>query len=148
MGSVLVLYHSQEHGNTHAMAEAIAEGAKGAGADVTVLNTNEKRLDIDEYRKFDAVAFGTPDYYSYMAGQVKVFYDRVFHVRERLKGKPGAVFITHGGGGKAMESMVKLSGSVNLELVDEGLSIKKSPSGEAEAACRDLGRKLAEAAAG
>ena len=37
MGSLLVLYHSQEYGNTAAMAEAIAEGARAAGAEVTLV---------------------------------------------------------------------------------------------------------------
>jgi len=146
MPKVLVVFHS-DTGNTRRAAELVAEGAGGTeGVDVELVEA----MDVDLEAVVDAagVAIGSPDYYSYMAGQVKVFYDRVFHVRDRMKGKPGAVFITHGGGGKAMESMLKLSGSVNLELVGEGLSIKNSPSGDDEAACRDLGRKLAEAAAG
>lgn len=57
------------------MAEAIAEGARAAGADVTLVNTNEQRLDIEVYRRFDAVAFGSPDYYSYIAGTLKTFLD-------------------------------------------------------------------------
>ena len=36
MGTILVLYHSQEYGNTGAMAEAIGEGARAAGAEVTL----------------------------------------------------------------------------------------------------------------
>jgi flavodoxin len=64
MGSILVLYHSQEFGNTATMAQAIGEGTRAAGADVTLVNTNEQRLDIELYRRFGAVAFGSPDYYS------------------------------------------------------------------------------------
>ena len=44
MGNVLVLFHSQEHGNTEAMARAVAEGARDAGVDVALVNTNEDRL--------------------------------------------------------------------------------------------------------
>jgi len=40
--SLLVLYHSKEYGNTEAMAEAVVEGAKTAGAKVTLLNTNKE----------------------------------------------------------------------------------------------------------
>ena len=32
MASILILYHSQQYGNTAAMAEAVAEGAQAAGA--------------------------------------------------------------------------------------------------------------------
>jgi len=50
MSSILVLYHSQEHGNTASMARAIAEGARAADTDVTLVNTNEQRLDLEQYR--------------------------------------------------------------------------------------------------
>jgi NAD(P)H dehydrogenase (quinone) len=75
MGSILILYHSQEYGNTAAMAQAVAEGARAAGASVTLINTNEERLDLERYRLFDTVAFGSPDYWSYIAGGLKVFLD-------------------------------------------------------------------------
>ena len=57
MSSLLVLFHSQEHGNTAAMAEAVAEGAGEKGAEVTLVNTNETRFAPDRYRGFDGVAF-------------------------------------------------------------------------------------------
>jgi len=47
----LVRYHSQEHGNTQAMAEAVAEGAREAGAKIKLVNTNEHRFDPNQYRK-------------------------------------------------------------------------------------------------
>lgn len=98
---LLVLYHSQEYGNTKAMAEAVAEGAQAAGAKVTLVNTNEKRLDIEEFRLFDAVAFGSPDYYSYIAGGLKVFVDDFYIARkvnrQGLEDKPFGLFYSHGG---------------------------------------------------
>jgi multimeric flavodoxin WrbA len=41
------------------MAKAVAEGAREAGAHVTLVNTNTVRLDPSEQRRIDAVAFGT-----------------------------------------------------------------------------------------
>jgi multimeric flavodoxin WrbA len=32
-------------------------------------------MSVEEYRHFDAVAFDSPDYYSYIAGGLKVFVD-------------------------------------------------------------------------
>ena len=75
---LLVLYHSQDFGNTEAMAEAVAEGAQTAGAEVTLINTNKKRLDIEEFRDFDVVAFGSPDYWGYIAGGLKIFVDDLY----------------------------------------------------------------------
>ena len=46
MVKALVLYHSQEFGNTAAMAEAVAEGLQDAGCEVDLFNTNEGRFDI------------------------------------------------------------------------------------------------------
>lgn len=75
MTKALVLYHSQQHGNTSKMAEAVAEGLRSEGCDVTLHNANEGRYPIEEYPKYDCVAFGTPDYFSYLAGTLKTFMD-------------------------------------------------------------------------
>jgi multimeric flavodoxin WrbA len=39
MGKIIVIYHSQQYGNTKILAEALAEGAREAGADVNLINT-------------------------------------------------------------------------------------------------------------
>jgi hypothetical protein len=41
---------------------------KGEKCEVILHNTNEERFDITKYPLYDCVAFGTPDYFSYMAG--------------------------------------------------------------------------------
>jgi len=148
MGSVLVLYHSQEYGNTAAMAEAIAEGARAAGAKVTLVNTNEQRLDIEQYRPFDAVAFGSPDYYSYIAGGLKVFVDDWYIARKSnprgLEGKPYGLFYSHGGGGDVrgpLEQLFRMMGS----QVGETIESYERPNASVLEACRELGRQLAHA---
>ena len=45
----LVLYHSQEFGNTKKMAETVAEGLRESGCDVDLFNTNEARFDIKTF---------------------------------------------------------------------------------------------------
>jgi len=148
MASILVLYHTQEHGNTGAMAEAVAEGARGAGADVTLVNTNETRLDLDTYRTFDAVAFGSPDYYSYIAGGLKVFLDD-WHIAKQsnpggLTGKPYALFYSHGGGGKVRGPLEKLFAGAGTQ-VGQTVESKGAPDAAVLAACRQLGADLANA---
>jgi len=150
MVSVLVLYHSQQHGNTHAMAEAVGEGAREAGADVKLVNTNERRLEIAEYRKTDAAAFGSPDYFSYIAGGLKMFLDDWFIAKnedpERLQGKPYALFYSHGGGGSVKGPLEKLFDGMGTKVGGTIESAGK-PSKETLAACRELGRQLAKQAA-
>jgi flavorubredoxin len=148
MGSILVLYHSQEYGNTAAMAQAIGEGARAAGADVTLVNTNEQRLDLEQYRDFDAVAFGSPDYWSYIAGGLKVFIDDWYIARKSslrgLENKPYGLFYSHGGGGRVRGPLQELFGRMGWQI-GETIESYGRPNRAVLEACRELGRKLADA---
>ena len=76
MSKVLIVYCSMS-GNTKAAAEAIAEGAKTAGAQVTIKEgTVAQPKDL---LLCDAVALGSYDAFSYMGGGLKDFLDRVFY---------------------------------------------------------------------
>ncbi|MFX0071276.1 MAG: flavodoxin domain-containing protein, partial [Candidatus Hermodarchaeota archaeon] len=44
MTKALVLYHSQQYGNTKKMAEAVAEGLRSEGCEVILHNTNDSRF--------------------------------------------------------------------------------------------------------
>ena len=151
MGTVLVLYHSQEYGNTAAMAQAIGEGARAAGAGTTLVNTNEQRLDLDQYRRFDAVAFGTPDYWGYLAGGLKVFLDDWYIAqksdRQGLVNKPYGLFYSHGGGGDVRGPLEQLFARMGRQV---GGTIESygRPNRAVLEACHELGRKLADAAQG
>ena len=147
MGSILVLYHSQEYGNTGAMAQAVGEGARAAGAEVTMVNTNEERLDIEQYRRFDAVAFGSPDYYSYIAGGLKVFLDDWYIARKSkrqgLENKPYGLFYSHGGGGAVRRPLEELFSRMGSK-VGRTVESRGRPNDAVLRACRELGRQLAE----
>ena len=149
MASILVLYHSQEFGNTAGMAEAVAQGARDAGAEVRLVNTNDERLDIDSYRSVDAAAVGSPDYYSYIAGGLKVFLDD-WHIAKGadatgLTDKPYALFYSHGGGGKVVGPLESLFERMGTK-VGQTVESRGAPDEAVLGACRDLGRQLAEAA--
>lgn len=148
MGKVLVLYHSQEHGNTDRMAQAIADGARVAGAEVRTFNTNEARLSADDYRNADAVAFGSPDYYSYIAGGLKVFLDDWFIWKKDktagLENKPYGLFYSHGGGGAVVGPLEKLFSRMGTQ-VGETIESCGAPGSQVLDACNELGRALAEA---
>lgn len=149
MNTILILYHSQEYHNTHAMAEAVAEGARAAGADATLVNTNNQRMDIEAYRAFDVVAFGSPDYYSYIAGTLKTFLDDWYIAKKGntrgLTGKPYGLFYSHGGGGNVrgpLEDLFSRMGTkVGATIVSAG-----RPNAVVLKACRELGQQLANAA--
>ena len=150
MATVLVLFHSQECGNTAAMAEAVADGARKAGAEVKLFNTNEGRMDVEAYRAADAIAFGSPDYYSYIAGGLKMFLDD-WHIAKqadetRLTGKPFGLFYSHGGGGAVKAVMEKLFGTGIGMKVGKTVESKGKPTAAVVAACKELGKDIAQAA--
>ena len=153
MATVLVVYHSQDKGNTRVMAELVAEGCRSMdGVDVDLVNVNEERVSMEVVEKADGYAIGAPDYFSYPAGNLKQFFDDVYiAARDGLKfgGKPGCAFVTHGGGGRAAEPLERLCKSTKLDLVAPVLLCQGAPESEEDvAAAKELGRKLAERVTG
>ena len=76
MSKVLVIYCSLS-GNTKAAAEAIAEGARSAGAEVVVKGGRDAQP--ADLLNADAVALGSYDAFSYMGGGLKDFFDRTYY---------------------------------------------------------------------
>ncbi len=141
MVRVLVVYCSMS-GNTKAAAEAIAAGAKAAGASVTLKTGTEAQP--EDLLECDAVALGSYDAFSYMGGGLKDFLDRAFYpTQSQVTDKPYAAFVTHGGGGEAGESIESLAQTFKLKRVAPTVSIKGKPSGQAVAVLKELGAKLA-----
>ena len=146
MGKILIVYHSQQYGDTRVLAEAFAEGLKAAGSTFEMINTNEHRITLDEFLAADGIGLGTPDYYSYVAGTIKTFFDDLWlwdRAGEPVKGKPAALFFSHGGGGRGRERLEFFAGRF-FEQAGEFLDSPRPPSEEAKKACRELGKMLAE----
>lgn len=148
MKHIMVIYHSQQFGNTRAMAEMVAEGCRQVpGVQVTVVNTNEQRVDMKALAACDGVALGSPDYFSYIAGGLKQFFDDAWIARragQSTDNKPCVLFMSHGGGGRAISSLEKLCQSMNYKPVAEPVLCQRAPDAEARAKCLALGRALAE----
>jgi NAD(P)H dehydrogenase (quinone) len=120
MTKVLVLYYSS-WGHVETMAKVVAEGAREAGAEVTIKRVPELvpeevarqshyKLDqaapiatVDELPGYDAIIFGTPTRYGNMAAQMKQFIDQTggLWAKGALVGKVGSAFTStasqHGG---------------------------------------------------
>jgi len=146
MAKILVVYHSQQYGKTKEIAEAIADGAREAGADVETFNTNERRVSVNDLMAADAVAIGTPDYYSYVAGTIKTFFDDLYlwdKAGKAVTGKPAAVFYSHGGGGLVKQSLEKFALRFFKQV---GETIESGPANaeEAQKKGRSIGKELAQ----
>ena len=144
MWKIIVIYHSQQYGNTKILAEALAEGAREAGAEVNLINTNERRVTPEEFLSADGVAIGTPDYFSYVAGTVKTFFDDMYlwdQSGKPVKGKPAVLFFSCGGGGKVRQPFESLVQRF-FQQVGETVGGERPISNEAKKKCLALGKEL------
>ena len=141
MVEVLVLYYSRG-GRTESLAKAVAEGVEHQGGVAKV-----KRVDfatVNDFIACDAVAFGTPNYFSYMAGLVKDYFDKALGIREKVSGKPAAAFSSGGGSSDAaLVSLENMIASFRLEKAAEGVVSQGEPNEKDLEACRKLGEALA-----
>jgi flavorubredoxin len=143
MAKVLVVYCSMS-GNTRAAAEAVAEGAQAAGAQAVLKTGFEAQP--DDLLDCTAVALGSYDAFSYMGGGLKDFLDRAFYPTQgAVTGKPYGAFVTHGGGGRAIQSVESIAGSFKFRKAAESVLVKNRPDAQAVVALKALGAALAAA---
>jgi multimeric flavodoxin WrbA len=144
MKKILVIFHSQQFGNTKLLAEALADGGREAGAEVELINTNEHRVTLKEFISADAIALGTPDYFSYPAGTIKTLFDDMYlwdQSGEPVKGKPAVFFISHGGGGKVRQPLDSFTQRF-FKKVGEMAEFARPIHEEAKKTCYELGKQL------
>jgi NAD(P)H dehydrogenase (quinone) len=129
MPKVLVLYYSS-YGHIEAMAHAVADGARSAGAEAEVKRVPETvpeevarkshyKLDqaapiatVEELPTYDAIIVGTGTRYGRLSSQMAAFLDRTggLWARGALNGKVGAAFTStatqHGGQETTLFSLI------------------------------------------
>jgi NAD(P)H dehydrogenase (quinone) len=143
MSKVLVLYYSS-YGHIEKMAEAVAQGARDAGAEVAVKRVPELvpeeiarkshfKLDqaapiatVEELPNYDAIIIGVPTRFGNMPAQMKNFLDQTggLWAQGKLVGKVGSVFTSsatqHGG----QESTIL---ATHIVLLHQGMVIVGLP---------------------
>ena len=137
---IAVVYWSST-GNTEAMAQAVVEGAKHAGAEAELFTAAE--FDGAKMDEFDAVAFGCP------AMGAEELEDGEFApmfetCESKLSGKKIALFGSYGwGDGQWMRDWEKDCGNAGISLACDSVTCCEAPDDAALAACRELGKVLA-----
>jgi len=140
MSKVLVLYYST-YGHVETMAQAVAEGARAAGASVDVRRVPETvsedvakaghfKLDqaaavatVAELANYDAIIVGCPTRYGRMASQMASFLDQTggLWLTGALNGKVGGAFTStatqHGGQEVTLFSIVTNLMHLGLTIV-------------------------------
>ena len=139
MSKVAVVYWSGT-GNTEAMAHFVAEGAKEAGAEVSVFTAAE--FSADKMDEFDAIAFGCP---SMGAEQLEEseFEPMFSDCEAKLKGKKIALFGSYGwGDGEWMRTWEADCSGAGIDLACDSVICNEAPDGAALAECEALGQAL------
>jgi len=83
MADVLILFHSHT-GKTEQLARAVARGADGTANARAYLKRAAETV-AQDLRSCSAVVICSPEYFGYMAGAIKDFFDRTY---EELKEDP------------------------------------------------------------
>ena len=129
-------------GNTEAMANAVLEGMKAAGADAVLLTVEDVKA--DEVAAFDAVAMGCPAMGAEVLEETE-FEPMYQSVKGGLSGKAVGLFGSYGwGDGEWMRDWEADCKAAGADLVREGVICCEAPDDEALDACRAHGRLLAE----
>ena len=139
MSKIAVVYWSSS-GNTEAMAKAVAEGVKEAGAGVSVFETGD--FSAEKIDSFDAVAFGCPAMGDEVLEETE-FEPMFAECEEKLEGKRAALFGSYGwGDGQWMRDWEERCKDHKIELVSESVICQEEPDEEAVEKCHLLGKAL------
>ena len=137
MSRVAVIYWSGT-GNTEAMARAVAEGAKAAGAEVDLLSCSG----VTDVAGYDAVALGCPAMGAedLEDGEFQPMLERV---EPSLPGKKVALFGSYDwGDGEWLRSWEARCAGKGIALAAPSVKCNNTPDDEGLAACRALGAAI------
>ena len=140
MSKIAVVYWSGT-GNTEAMANEVLAGAKGAGADASLISASDFGSTL--VSEYDAIAFGCP------AMGAEELEDSEFApmfeaCEPGLKDKKIALFGSYGwGDGEWMRTWADRCREDGAVLACDFVICADAPDNDAKAACRALGAALA-----
>lgn len=127
-------------GNTEAMANAVAEGARTAGADVSLLTSDAFNANL--VSDYDALIFGCPA----MGAEVleETEFDPMFtDVEGHLVGKKVALFGSYGwGDGEWMRNWEETCESNGASMAADFVICCGTPDGDVLEECESLGAAL------
>lgn len=142
MSKVAVIFWSGS-GNTAAMAQAVAEGAKAAGAETELFQVPQ--ISASEAASYDRLALGCPA----MGAEVleeSEFEPFFTELEGSLSGKKVALFGSYGwGDGQWMRDWADRLAASGAAACGEPLTVNEAPDEDGLAQCRALGAALAGA---
>jgi len=145
MPKILIAYHTKS-GNTEKIAKLIAEGAKTVPG-VTVELKKAETINPQETAEADAIAFGSPSYFSLMSGPLLTLLTELYFIKDKITGKPMVAFATGAGSQtQAITNIESVLKAFNPKL-QAGLAVGAEVSATDEMQAKKIGETLAAALA-
>lgn len=139
MSKLAVIYWSGT-GNTEAMANAVFEGAQGAGKEVELFNVAD--VDSSKALEFDVLALGCPSMGVEVLEEAE-FEPFMEELEGGLSGKKVFLFGSYGwGDGQWMRDWEERVKEAGAELVGEGYTVNEAPDDSAVAELKEIGSNL------
>lgn len=145
MKTILIVYHSQT-GNTLKMAHEVAKGASSI-ENVTVVFKTASEATLADLLQCDGLVIGSPEYFGYMSGMIKDFFDRTYSgalgSREIFR-KPYALFISAGNDGRgAVAAVERICMGYPLKKIHDPVIARGEISRAVLDRCSELGQTIA-----
>jgi len=126
------------------MAKAVAKGVSEVEG-VCVKLKKAPDATLEDLLECDGIAIGTPEYFGYMSGALKDFFDRTYEkARGHVLRKPYVVFISAGNDGRgALASIEKICLGYQFKKVYDPVIAIGDIGDDDIKRCRELGNVLA-----
>ena len=145
MAKILIVYHSQT-GNTKKMAERVAKGAREIQS-TRVMLKKAFETTKEDLCECDGLVIGSAEYFGYMAGAIKDFFDRTYEElrdHKRIFRKPYCVFISAGNDGQgALKHVERICLGYQFKKVHYPVVAKGTITEQDLLHCEELGRIMA-----
>lgn len=146
MTDILIIFHSQT-GNTEKLANAVARGVREAANTRAVLK-RAAQAEAQDLKDCRGIVICSPEYFGYMAGAVKDFFDRTYEACRddpAVYKKPFAVVVSAGNDGSfALAHIERLCKGYKLKKVQEPIICKGRVTDDMLRRCAELGAAIAE----
>jgi multimeric flavodoxin WrbA len=142
---ILIVYHSQS-GNTQKMAQKAAEGAQSIGG-VEVFLKKASDAKLQDLLSCHGLVIASPEYFGYMSGMVKDFFDRTYNEargKKEIFKKPYAVLISAGNDGTgALNHIERVCMGYQFKKIMAPVMAKGTVEEETLNQCETLGKTIA-----
>jgi multimeric flavodoxin WrbA len=146
MADILIIFHSQT-GNTEKLARAVAQGVDETEHTRAILKRAVDAV-AQDLKECGAVVICSPEYFGYMAGAVKDFFDRTY---DELKGDAAVhkksfsvVISADNDGSGALNQIERICRGYRLKKVQNPILCKGEVTEEMLGRCFELGSTIAE----